>query len=156
MTLEDAFKKMEELDALYTEQKEKCTAVQREALENGFTKEHGVTFNGYGFSTKPFEINDSCSVTDVSLITKKTTVKGLFRAKAEITQVYIVRTNIIRSSERSDFHFTARLNSGAEKLTKGQTIRISGMVIGSASHDDCGPLYVALQEAEQFSIHFES
>ena len=155
MTLEDAFRKLEELDALYTEQKEKCTSVQRANFENRFAQEHGVTFGTYAFSTRPFEINDICKVADVSLVENETTVRGLFRNKVEKTEWYVVLIDIISSSKRSDFRFTARLNSGAERLTKGQSISISGKIIGSAIHDDGGPLHVALREAEQFSIRFD-
>lgn len=156
MTLEDAFRKLEELDALYSEQKEKCTSVQRANFENRFAQEHSVSFNGYGFSTKSFEINDKCTIADVSLVKKETTVKGLFRNKTEIIEWYVVLIDIISSSKRSDFRFTARLNSGAERLTKGQCIRISGLIIGDASHNDYGMLHVALRESERFSIHFEA
>lgn len=146
MTLSEVKSEVSRLYKLYREQEALCTSAQRPTWAKQFAKEHHVEFDGYGMSTAPIIVDDTCIVKDVYEFTENK--KTLFGSKKVITHYSVW----VYYNDNDEFCFFADKNSGAEKLLKGQTIHIHGKAKGSVGFENDYRQNVG--ESERFCFQF--
>ena len=146
MTVENIRVKMREIYDEYDMQSRNCTSVQMPSFAKKFGTQHGVTVNnGIITLTQPINLDEECTVQNV--IESYEYVDKLFGGRKKVTCFTVYCTN--------NFSFSARLNSGADCLIKGQNIHISGNVSASIQNfgEYDGGIHIAII-SKPFQIRF--
>lgn len=144
MTIKEIEEKMRHIYDVYEREQRKYTSVQLKSFKKQFEIKHSVKFQPDGIEAA-CNLDEICTVVNVS--ESKEYVKKFFGGTKTV-KCYKVHCS-------NNFSFSARLKSGADRLSVGEKIHVLGNVKAYLSGYTYGESIYVSFHSEPFKISFE-